>query len=59
VIPAPRPTFYAYVVVDVTAPDVKPIAVKLSRGEARKDIEWREDADNLRIRRARVSLYTS
>lgn len=59
-IPAPRPTFYCYAVVNVNEPDTaEPLFYEKSRQEARKKIQWREDADQLRIRRARVSLYTS
>jgi hypothetical protein len=59
--PAPikRPSFYAYVVIDSTAAELTPLAVKLSRSEAREFREWHPDADNLRVRRARVSLYQS
>lgn len=58
-IPAPRPSFYAYAIVDVTTVPPTPVGVELTRSEARKKIEWLEDADNLRVRRARVSLYQS
>lgn len=55
--PAPRPSFFAYVVVDVSTTPAAPLEVKLTRAEARKFVEWRPDADRLRIRRAKVTLY--
>lgn len=54
---APRPAFYAYVVVDKTTEPVTPLAVKLTRKDARKEVEFNPDADNLRVRRARVILF--
>jgi hypothetical protein len=33
--------------------------VKLTRQEAREFIKWRDDADNLRVKRARVTPYQS
>jgi hypothetical protein len=58
--PPPRPTFYCYAVVNVNAPPTdEPLFYEKTRQEARKKIQWREDADQLRIRRARVSLFTS
>jgi hypothetical protein len=45
--------------VDVSTTPPTPVEVKLTRAEARKFIQWREDADRLRVRRARVSLYQS
>lgn len=56
-LPAPRPSFFAYAVVDVSTTPATPIEVKLTRAEARKFIQWRPDADLLRIRRAKVMLY--
>ncbi|MBA3678512.1 MAG: hypothetical protein H0W74_14110 [Sphingosinicella sp.] len=55
--PMRRPSFYAYVIVDITAAELTPIDVKLSRSDARKIIAWSPDADNLRIKRARVTPY--
>lgn len=55
--PALRPSFFAYVVVDVTTTPATPLEVKLTRAEARKTIQWRADADHLRIRRAKITLY--
>jgi hypothetical protein len=57
--PIKRPSFYAYVVVDSTAAELTPIEVKLTRQEAREFIKWRDDADNLRVKRARVTPYQS
>lgn len=50
------PRFYVYVVVDV-ADTVKAVAVRLSRREARDFIAEQPDTTNLRVRRARVTLY--
>lgn len=58
-IPPPRPSHYVYAVVDVTDIDRKPLKVELSRGEAQKWRQFRPDADNLRVRRARLTLFHS
>jgi hypothetical protein len=41
----------------VSTTPATPIEVKLSRAEARKFVQWRPDADSLRIRRAMVTLF--
>lgn len=56
--PARRAT-YAYAIVDIrqNPPEVKQI--EMTRRAARDKIQWDKDADSLRIRRCRVSLYES
>lgn len=57
---APRlQSFYAYVIVDPTTDPPKPLEVKMSRREARDALRWREDADQLRVRRIRALIYES
>lgn len=56
--PALPPPFFAYVVMDTSVTPATPIEVKLTRAEARKFVQWRPDADVLRIRRAKVRPYT-
>lgn len=57
--PAPRPSFFAFAIIDVTAAPHALVGVELSRSDARKKIEWREDGDSLRIRRAKIITYDS
>jgi hypothetical protein len=57
--PPVRPGFYAYVVVDVSQEPAAPQAMKMSRKDARDYISSLETSENLRIRRARVTLYQS
>lgn len=60
-IPAPRPSFYGYAIVDVTTDPPTPVGVELSRSAARTEIDTKPEAERapLRIRRARVTLYQS
>jgi hypothetical protein len=55
--PPPRQSFIAHVVVDISTTPPTPIETKFTRAEARKFVQWRPDADSLRIRRAKVTLY--
>lgn len=55
--PPPRQSFIAYVVVDITTTPPTPIEVKFSRSEAQKFRLWRPDADSLRVRRSKVTLF--
>lgn len=54
---------YVYAAVDITRPDEKGepevLFVELTRRAARDKVIFRKDADNLRIRRARIFLYES
>lgn len=52
-----RPTFYVYAVVDKTSDPPALVTVKNSRAEARKEVEHSPDADTLRIRRGRLTLF--
>jgi len=49
------------VLVDVSSkpPVVASTAVHNTRQEARTAKQWREDADSIRVRRARVTVYES
>jgi hypothetical protein len=58
-VPPVRPKSYVYVVVDVTTIPHEIIVVKNTRKECREYIQWREDADALRIRRAELKLFTT
>lgn len=62
-LPPPKPvrhnSFYAYVVVDPSTDPQNYLEVKMSRQEARKALEWREEADRLRVRRIRCVVYES
>lgn len=58
----PRLTTHGYVLVDVSVkPPVlaEPFDIKRSRQEAKTLLQWRADADNLRVRRARITVYES
>ena len=61
--PSPnRVTFHGYILVDVSQKPpavVKPTAVHHSRQEGNAAKQWREDADSLRVRRARITIYES
>jgi hypothetical protein len=58
-IPAPRPSFIAYAIVDVATTPPTPVGVKMSRSDARTEVNESPFRDTLRIRRARVQLYQS
>ncbi len=58
-IPAPRPSFYAYAIVDVATDPPTPVEVLMSRSAAREKIDQILLSTTLRIRRARVTLYQS
>lgn len=55
--PPPRQTFSLYVVVDVSTTPPTPVITKMHRAEAREYITWSPDAEHLRIRKAKVTLY--
>lgn len=55
--PPPRQTFPAYVVIDVSTTPPTPVTLKMHRADAREHITWSPDAEHLRIRRAKVTLY--
>jgi hypothetical protein len=57
--PPVRPKFYVHAVMDVTAIPSELIEVKITRKQCREFIQWREDADNLRIRRGELKLFTT
>lgn len=63
VLPPPRPpvrqSYYSYTIVDVSTEPPTPVDVRMTRAECRELIGWRDDADNLRIRRGRTTLYQS
>jgi hypothetical protein len=50
---------YIYVVVDVTDPARSPLHCALSRKAAREWLEWQQDADHMRVRRASLMIYDS
>lgn len=59
--PAPplRPHFWMYAVMDVRTTPPTAVGVAMTRQKA-KDIKlWHEDADHLRVRRARALVYES
>lgn len=56
-LPAARPSFIAYAIVDVSGDALQLVDVKHSRKAGREFITWHEDADNLRIRRCEVKLF--
>ena len=55
----PRPSFYVYGVIDKSTDPPTLVTVKFTRNEARKHIDFSPDADNLRARRGRLTLYES
>jgi hypothetical protein len=58
--PATAPgKYHAYGAFDITKDPHELVLVGLSRSEVREKIKWREDADNLRIRRAQFKPYDS
>lgn len=55
----PRPSFYVYAVVDVSATPNELVEVKHTRKEGRDFVTFHPEADNLRVRRGRLTLYES
>jgi hypothetical protein len=51
--------YHAAAAFDVTHDPPELVLVGLTRAEVREKIKWREDADNLRIRRVRLRAYES
>lgn len=49
--------YYAHGAFDVTQNPPVLVEVAILRSEVREKIKWREDADNLRIRRAQFKPY--
>lgn len=49
--------YHAYGAFDITQDPPELVEVGKSRSEVREKIKWREDADSLRIRRARFKPY--
>lgn len=49
--------YHAYGAFDVTKDPPELVIVEVSRKAVREKIQWREDADNLRIRRAQFKPY--
>jgi hypothetical protein len=58
-VPPALPKYYVYAVVDPSTTPPTILKVEHTRKECRTFIEWREDADRLRIRRGQLKLYTS
>lgn len=52
-------SFIAYAVVNKAAEPPELVKVELSRKAGREFIQWHEDADDLRIRRAEVKLFNT
>lgn len=60
--PTNRVTFHGFVLVDVSVKPpvvVQPQQVYNSRQEGKAARQWRPDADNVRVRRARITVYES
>lgn len=60
----PRPQYYVYAVVDMStvtpdSPNPELVEVKQTRKEGRDLITYHPEADNLRVRRGRLTLYES
>lgn len=55
----PRPSFYVYAVVDMSEIPPALVVVKNTRKEGRDYVTYHPDADNLRVRRGRLTLYES
>ena len=51
--------YHAYGAFDVTQDPPELVVADISRAAVREKIKWREDADNLRIRRAQFKPYQS
>jgi hypothetical protein len=51
--------YHAYGAFDVTQDPPELVMVGISRAAVREQLKWREDADNLRIRRAQFKPYQS
>lgn len=58
-IPPVRPRSYVYCVVDVSTDPNEILEYKKTRKQCREFIEFSPDADNLRIRRGELKLFTS
>lgn len=54
-----RLSFIAYAVINKAAEPPELVKVELSRKAGREFIQWHEDADDLRIRRAEVKLFNT
>jgi hypothetical protein len=50
---------YVYVVIDITDPQRAPVHTAPSRRAAREWLQWQEEADNLRVRRAALRIFES
>ena len=53
------PTLYAYVVLDTSTTPHTPLKYELTRKAAQEYRHWQHNADALRVKRARVVVYTT
>lgn len=55
--PPAKLSYYVYAVVNIAVTPASVVRYEMSRREAREFIRWQPNADQLRTRRGRVTLY--